>query len=886
MQPPNPTSHDRSAWHALSRSDAVRLLDTDPDRGLTAVEAEARLRTHGPNELREAPPTPWWRILADQFRNLVTALLVVAAGVAWWADQLLDAAAIAAVLALNAVGFVTELRARQAIRALSALEALKASVVRGGARSTVDARDLVPGDVVEVEEGDAVPADIRLIDGPGLQVEEAALTGESVPTLKSPSDEIPARAVLAERSNLLFQGTTVVVGSGRGVVFATGEDTEVGKIGRLLREVSDEETPLERRLDHLGRRLIALTLAIAGLVIALGIVRGEALALVIETGLALAVAAVPEGLPAVATIALAVGLRRMARRNALVRRLPAVETLGSVTVICTDKTGTLTTGEMRLVRIATTTCDTGVAWTGEVARLESSESDHPEIAALLRVAGLVNRARPEGDEGQAVGDPTDVALWNGCRALAVDPLELRSEIDIVEEIPFSSQRMFAAVRGAGTEGEAWYAKGAPERILDLCDAVLVGSDRERLTPERRAEVLGQNGELAEDGLRVLGFAVGGSRAGRSLESLTFVGLAGLLDPPAEGVAETARVFADAGIRTVILTGDQGSTAAAVARRAGLLHDEDGVYDASELYRIPDPEMDRVAADAKVLARVAPEEKLRVVEALKRSGQIVAMLGDGVNDAAALRNADVGVAMGRRGSDVTKEAADIVLRDDRFATVGAAIEEGRVIFENIRKFIFYLFSCNLAEVLVILAASVAGWPTPLLPLQILWLNLVTDTLPALALALEPPERGIMTRRPRPPRAPILSRREVGSLGVFSLLIAAVSLIAFRVGLDTSYEHASTLAFFTLAFAQIFHLGNARGIGHVLSPARMVASPWAIGAVVSAGTLQMLTVGLDGLAVALDLVTPHPTDWALVVGLAAVPAILGQTWKLIRPRAEEL
>ncbi len=877
-------------WHALPGGEVVRRLGTDPDHGLSEAEVAERRRVYGRNELPATTPRPWWSILAEQFRSLVIALLAAAALVAWWAGEPLDALAIAAVLAINAaVGFVTELRARQAIRSLSALEAPDAVVMRDGVRRTIEAALIVPGDVVAVEEGDAVPADLRLLESSGLQVVEAALTGESVPTVKRHDMELEPSLPLTERVTLLHQGTAVVSGSGLGVVTQTGEASEVGRIGLMLREVQDEATPLEVRLDELGRRLIVLTLAVTVLVVAIGVLRGAPWALMIETGLALAVAAVPEGLPAVATVALAVGLRRMALRNALVRRLPSVETLGSVTVICTDKTGTLTTGHMQVVRVEGLTFALDVAWEGDDARLESADRGAGELEATLEVATLVNRSRTEGagTTEEILGDPTDVALWEWVKALGRNPSTTRERMVVEREIPFTSDRMIAATL-AGEPGDEprWRVKGAPERVLERCDRVLSEGREIPLDDASRAALLERNERLAEQGLRVLGCAVGDGRS-RVPRGLTFVGLMGLLDPPAPGVEATARVFAEAGIRTLVVTGDQLPTATAVARRAGLLPSERSVaVDAGRLHELAEGELQTLLDEAVVLARVAPAEKLRVVDALRRSGQVVAMLGDGVNDAAALKRADVGVAMGKRGADVAKEAADIILLDDRFATVGAAIEEGRVIFENIRKFIYYLFSCNLAEVLVILVAGVVGWPTPLLPLQILWLNLVTDTVPALALALEPAEAGIMSRRPRAPGSAILERREIGSMFGFAALIALVTLVAFVIGLASGTAHASTLAFFTLAFAQIFHLGNARGVGAVLSRARMLASPWALAAVAVASALQLLALGVDGLASALRLTVPTGTEWLVVLGLAAIPAVVGQVWKVLRTPSDRL
>jgi Ca2+-transporting ATPase len=773
--------------------------------------------------------------------------------------------------------------------ALLAHQVSEAAVLREGEVRRIDAAGVVPGDVIEVMEGERVPADARLIKALGVRIIEAPLTGESAPVDKlvdpAPDEDTP----LPERTSMIYAGTAVAVGRAQAVVTATGMDTEIGRIGRMVEGVEDEATPLERRLDLLGRRLVWFTLAIAALAVGAGGLRGVPWGRMVETGIALAVAAVPEGLPAVATIALAIGLRRMARRKALVRELNAVEALGSTTVVCTDKTGTLTAGEMTGVRVVTGAGElevTGRGYRESGGFTRDGEPVGPDalpgLERLLRVAALTPRARlaPDGPQG----DPTDAALLVLARKGGLDRETLA--LPPVGEIPFSSETRLSVSFHEEASGTRAYLKGAPEAILARSATVIGTEGPEPLTDELREALLTRNGELAAEGLRIIALAEAASPASPDVpEDLTFLGLVGMIDPPAPGVAETVGRLQKAGIRTVILTGDQGATALAVARSVGLSVEADQVVGSREVAALDDAELTRTVARATLFSRVSPEEKLRIVDALRDSGEIVAMLGDGVNDAAALKRADVGVAMGIRGSDVAKETADIVLEDDRFTTVGAAVEEGRVIFDNIRKFVYYLFGCNVAEILVVTGASVAGLPLPLLPLQILWLNLVTDTFPALALAVEPAEPDVMSRPPRDPEAGILSRAFVISLTFFALVITGVTLGVYLWGLTTgSLDRAATLAFMTLALAQLFHLGNARSRSRVLRPDRALANRWALASVGLVLGLQILAVHWRPLSRILGTVPLGLEDWGVVVAFASVPALVGQAIRKAPPTPE--
>ncbi len=858
-----------SRWYALPPDAVLRGLQSS-SHGLDEAEAARRLAHHGPNRFERTPPTSPWLILAAQLRNVVVGLLVVAAVVALLTGDPLDAAAIGAVLVLNVtIGFTTELRAHRAMEALIALEVARARVLRAGRWREMDARDLVPGDIIQLEAGQAVPADARLLEAAELRVQEASLTGEPVPAEKRADVRLPADVPLPDRSTMVYKATTVAAGRGQGVVVATGMATEVGRIGALAGAVEDRTTPLERRLDGLGRRLALAALAVAALVAALGYWRGAGTAELIQTAIALAVAAVPEGLPVVGTIAMAVGVHRMARRRALVRRLPVVETLGSATVICTDKTGTLTAGEMTatVLRLADGEVDLGAA----------ADGVDPRLPIALRIAALANEGSLSRTNGgwKVHGDPTDAALLLAAAKAGVDRERLLVESPRHGELPFSSERLLAASWHHTGPGMSLFVKGAPRRILELSDRVLVADGARPLTPEGREALLETNRELAARGLRVLALAmkeeVGGTEA--DLKELTWVAFIGLNDPPAPGARETIDVFARAGIRTVMITGDQQRTAEAVARELGLLRAGDRVLDGRELDRMSDDELcaavDRVAA----YSRASPEAKLRIIAAHQSRGAVVAMLGDGVNDAAALRQADIGVAMGVRGTDMAKEAAGLILEDDRFPTIGAAVEEGRVIFDNVRKFVFYLFSCNLAEILVLLGAGIVGTGAPLLPLQILWLNLITDTFPALALAVEPGDPTVMRQPPRDPREAILSAGMLRSIAFYATMIAAVTVAAFAVA-------GTTCAFMTLAFAQILHLGNARSSGPVLAPRSALANRAALVAVALAIGLQLLAAFLAPLAHVLRVAPLSGEQWALVAVLGATPAGVGQIVKLLR------
>jgi Ca2+-transporting ATPase len=859
--------------HRLSVEQTLECLATSA-AGLTELEVRTRSREVGPNRLDPARPESAWKIFIRQFSSVMVLLLAVGTALAAAMGDRLEALAIAAVLAVNAgLGFVIDLRARRAMEALARLDQGWCLAWRDGVLRRVLAEQLVPGDLIQLEAGKTAPADARLVSTDELHVSEAVLTGESLPVAKDATVSLDPRTPLADRVNMIFKGTIVLAGTGCAAVTATGRQTEVGRIGAALAGMPEERTPLERRLDDLGRHLAVAAIVVSGLVASLGRLQGLSWGRLAETAIALVVAAVPEGLPAVVTIALAVGLRRMAARHALVRRLPAVEALGSVTVVCTDKTRTLTSGVMTAVRL----------WTAERdLSLEDSAGSVDDAAAFaLEVAALACQRQAPQTIGEPAGDPVEIAIVEGARACGIEQHQLLASRPAEGVVPFSSGRRYMAAFRRSGDRICAYVKGAPVRVLALCDRELVDGGTRGLGLDGKRRLLAVNRAMAADGLHVLALATGdahGTTEGHA-RGLTFVGFVGLLDPPAAGVRDTLSRLRDAGLKTIMLTGDQRATALAVGRRLGIAADSSAVLEGRQAENCSDAALAASLSHIRILSRVTPATKLAVVRALQQRGEIVAMLGDGVNDAAALKKADVGVTMGRRGTDVARDASSIVLEDDRFDTIAAAVEEGRVIYDNVRRFVFYLFSCNIAEILVVLALSLLGM-APLLPLQILWLNLVTDTTPALALVMEPADPDVMRRPPTSPHEAILSRSFVAAITAYALLLTAATMGAVLAIDDPTESRVTTVAFLTLAFAEVLHLGNARGPRAVLHPSRAFANRYAVAAVVFTVCVQIGVMAWDPAQRLLHLTSLTAWDWMIVAVASAATAVAGQTTKLLR------
>lgn len=877
-------------WHALSAEDVLARVGSTAT-GLSTPEARSRLERDGANTLPSPPGTPFWRLLLPQLSGVITLLLIAAAAVALLSGDRFDAVAILAVLVINvALGLATEVPARRAMSALLSQALTRTTVLRDRVPRDVDARDLVVGDVIILEAGQLVPADGRLLEAVEARTVEAPLTGESAPVAKEPDARLGSDTALAERRNMIYGGTTLVEGAGRAVIVETATRTEIGRIGLLIGALPPEPTPLERRLDVLGRRLALSALVVAGVVAALGRFQGRGWGELLQLALALGIAAVPEGLPVVATVTLAIGMRRMARRRALVRRLAAVETLGSTTIVCTDKTGTLTTGEMTATTfhvgghdIAVTGAGYAPAGVFHEGGAPVDESVRPMLEQALRTGILASRsdiAVPKTADGQPpAGDPTEIALIVAAAKASLDPARVRADAGtLAGQIPFAARRRYMAVYYRRPGGSLIaFLKGAPDRVAARC----------ALDADGRRRVEDINRSLAMSGLRLLGLAYGpvADVDEASLQALTFAGFVGLTDPPAPGVEAALDTLREAGIRTVMLTGDQRHTAEAIARRLNLLRPGDETLDGREVDNLDDAALTSRVERVAAFSRVTPEAKLRIVAAFQRRGEIVAMLGDGVNDAPALAKADIGVAMGRRGTDLAKATAGVVLQDDQFETIGAAVEEGRVIFDNLRKFVFYLFSCNLGEILVFLGAGVVGWSAPLLPLQILWLNLVTDTFPALALAFEPAEPNLMRRPPRSPRAAILAASMVRHTVVYAGLIAFCTLAAVAWGMYAGAvpAHTATLAFMTLAVAQALHLGNARSRDPVLQPSRITANRHALAALGLVLLLQVVAVQWPPLSTTLGTSRLAIADWLIIAVLGSAPAVAGQLTRALRKAA---
>ncbi len=867
----------------------AHALGVDVELGLSAAEAARRLVQHGPNRLRVAPPRPAWRVLVDQVRSLIVGLLVVAAAVSIAAGQTAEAAAVGAVVALTVgIGFATELRAVRSMEALAALGRASARVRRDGQVRVVPAEGLVPGDVVLVDSGDVVAADLRLVRASRLQADESALTGESVPVEKGPAPVAPS-APLSERTPMLHRGTAVPRGSGLGVVVATGAATEVGAIAELVTIVEKGATPLDRQLAALGRGLIGATFAVAAAVAAVGVASGRDPLLMVQTGIALAVAAVPEGLPVVATLALARGVRRMARQRALLRRLSAVETLGSTAVVITDKTGTLTENRMAVACLALEGGDVEVASDAFLrdGRPVTVVADAGlwaalEAAVLCNDAALSLDGHPDG----GTGDPMERALLALAARAGLDRDRLAERRPRVREEAFDPDvRMMATVHRAGPDGYVVAVKGAPGTVLDACARVLGpdGTDRP-LDSAGRESWLERNRAMAHAGLRVLALATKTTPVadGTPYHGLTLVGLVGLADPPRAGVREALAACRAAGIDVVMATGDQPATALGVARAVGL---SDGADDAGggavtgaafDEARAGDEGARGRLLAATVFARMSPRQKLALLALHQRAGRVVAVTGDGVNDAPALRAADIGVAMGQCGTDVAREAADMVLLDDAFGTIVEAVREGRAVFGNVRRFVVYLLSCNASEVLVVGAATALGLPLPLLPLQILFLNLVTDVFPALALGVGRAPDDVMDRPPRPAGAPILERRHWAAVGAYGALLTASVLgaqWAAVAGLGLTHADAVTVSFLALAVGQLGHVVNVRAPGAGLVRNEVTRNPAVWAALALCAALLGAAVYVLPVAAVLDLAPPSAAAWGLVLAAGLAPVAVG-------------
>lgn len=814
----------KELWWSLDGEQVAFRLETDIEKGLRLEQVKDR-QTRYLNQLEQkAGPHPL-TIFLNQFTDTMVLVLLAATVVSGLIGAMADAITIMIIVFINAVlGFVQEYRAERSLDEIKKLASPEAVVIRNQKQEKILARDLVPGDLVLLESGDKVPADIRLIETSSLELDESALSGESIPVLKSGEVVCKENTPLADRKNMAFMGTSVTRGRGVGIVVEVGMQTIMGEIAQMIDSAQQDLTPLQYRLNHLGKILIIICLVVCLLVTVLGLLRGEDFMVMMMAGISLAVAAIPEGLPAIVTIVLALGVQRMAKKNAIVRKLPAVETLGCTTVICSDKTGTLTCNQMTVKKVATLSQNADITGEGYTTKARFLDADtqkafnslqNKDMQMLMCIAANCNHAKIKttGNQIEVQGDPTEAALL-----IMTTAAGYQEHYPIQHEIPFDSERKRMSVI-VKRNGQYWLlVKGALESLLPICKSVYQQGKEHALSPQKRSFFEQMQENWAADALRVLGFAV--KRLPSSIQQLkieeslekdlSLVGICGMIDPPRPEVRRSVRRCQRAGIIPIMITGDHPLTAAAIAQEIGISKNR-AVIHGSEIDKLSDDELYKRALDERVFARVSPQHKNRIITILKQHQHVVAMTGDGVNDAPAVKSADIGVAMGINGTQVTKEAASMILADDNFTTIVDAVYEGRAIYDNIRKFIRYLLGCNIGEILVMLLACVFAIPLPLLPIQILWINLVTDGLPAMALGVEPPEPGIMTRPPRPSHEGIFARglgRKVFTRGVY---IAVVSLLAFGVGwylCRNDLTLARTMTFTTLVFAQLFYVFECR------------------------------------------------------------------------------
>jgi P-type Ca2+ transporter type 2C len=960
-----PVSPEAEPWHALTAAEVLEHLKVR-EEGITAQDAAERLVNYGPNQLTEAPRPGFLKLLIEQFNDFIVILLLVAALISALLGEWIDASAIMAIVILNAIlGLVQEQRAEEALAALKKLAAPDARVMRDGKHVIVPARDLVPGDIVFLEAGNHVPADLRLLEAVNLQVEEAALTGESLPVTKNAAMKLEANIPLGDRRNTAFMGTTVTYGRGRGVVIGTGMRSQLGLIARMLEGVDAEETPLQKRLDQLGKTLGWGALAICGVVFIVAVLRGTDLSIITSGGIlaylngakkqivemfmlavGLAIAAVPEGLPAVVTITLALGMREMIRRHALIRRLSSVETLGSATVICSDKTGTLTQNEMTVTRIWVdgqfiAVTGSGYSRRGEfqVGKKSVDLHEYPGVETALWLGALNNDAQLEPVEGddqsyRIIGDPTEGSLLIAAAKANAYHIDLHAAYPREDEVPFDSERkrmitIHDIKEPSPGDVSPFYdakhrnwdviaVKGAPDVVLNLCTRYQTVDDKnEPLNQSMRQRILDANDSMTEDALRVLGVAYRVMKEAPDPETvsvdelekdLVFVGLVGMIDPAREEVKPALEKAAHAGIRTVMITGDYPNTARAIADTIGLLRPGHKVLTGADLDRMSDDLLKNEIEQVDVFARVSPEHKMRIVDALQANNEVVAMTGDGVNDAPAIRRANIGVAMGITGTDVAKETADMVLTDDNYASIVSAVEQGRIIYNNIRKFVFFLLSSNVAEIMVIFLATLAGLPAPLTVIQLLWLNLITDGAPALALAMEKGDPDIMSRSPRPKGEPIVNASMRTGIIIQTITQTGAVLTAFALGLlwelkamgfgvpqgmnplsfllgfdwhSVNLENvrtAETMAFMTLSLCELFRAYTVRSEKASLSRIGIFTNKWMQAAVGSSILLLLLVCVVPFLQGIFNTHFMSGPEWAVVFGLSLIPAISEEITKL--------
>ncbi|SDI67290.1 cation-translocating P-type ATPase [Natribacillus halophilus] len=886
-------------WHQIDPYALYKSLNTDIGTGLDEREAGRRLQKHGPNQLLEETRTPWPILFLEQFKDFMVLILLVATFISGLLGEYIDALVIIGIVIVNALlGFAQERKAERSLHALKELSAPEVTVLRAGKWQSIPSTEAVPGDVIQLDNGDRISADVRLVETMRLAIEESSLTGESLPSEKDAlalaDDSIP----LADQHNMAFAGTMVSRGRGKGVIVETGMKTEMGKIAHLLQSTETMMTPLQRRLDQLGKILIIGALLLTALVVFLGIIQGQPMYQMFLAGVSLAVAAIPEGLPAIVTVALALGVQRMIRHKAIVRRLPAVETLGCASVICSDKTGTLTRNDMTVTKLWTFAEEWDVAGEGldatfSRAQKASSPTESKDVHALLYNGLLCNNAemiredmsrhsqlQKHGDV-ELNGEPTESALLLAAARAGLFPEEAEQTYKRLDEVPFDSSRKRMTVIVKDRHGHRYVVtKGAPDVLISKCTSARVNGETRPLTEAMIADWNQTVSRMAKQALRTIAIAVkplpgSGSYQATDVENeMTLIGLQAMMDPPRSDVKEAIEQCREAGIKTVMITGDHVETARAVALDLNMLPTHGEVMSGQQLDALDDHELQALIGKTYVFARVSPEHKLRIVKAIQQNGHVVAMTGDGVNDAPALKAADIGVAMGKTGTDVAKEASALVLADDKFSTIKAAIEEGRNIYDNIRKFIRYMLASNVGEILVMLFALLLGLPLPLVAIQILWINLVTDGLPAMALGVDRAESDVMKRAPRDPREGVFARGLGSKVMTRGLLIGLVSLAAFVITLYGTgipeLTHAQTVAFTTLVMAQLIHVFDCRSEYSVFHRSPFSNKPLLL-AVLSSVILMLAVIYVPMLQPIFYTTALYVNDWLLILALAALPTV---------------
>ena len=879
-------------YYSQSISDVISGLKTSAAEGLTGEEVSRRLEEYGYNILDEKRKKSFLSMFFAQFKSFMIIILLIAATISGVVgvlegEGLLDTYVIMGILIVNAlIGAVQEKRAEASLEALKGLAAPIAKVLRNGTVSEISTKDLVPGDVVILETGAVIPADIRLIEAINLKIQEASLTGESVPVDKQTDSLAGDDISLGDRINMAYSSSMVTYGRGRGIVVATGMKTEVGKIASMLQDAEETETPMSQRLNQLGKMLGIVALIICGVIFLVGVLYGNSIMKMFMTAVTLAVAAIPEGLPAVSTIVLAIGVQRMVVRNAIIRTLPSVETLGSATVICSDKTGTLTQNKMTVVEAYVNHTRDQINRTAPGSSLNEEENMLLSISVLCADATM---GKNEDGTISFTGDPTETALLEFGVLYGVSKNDMEKSSERVAEIPFDSGRKrMTTVNTISENVTRVNVKGGLEEVLDVCDKIIIKGDVRPITEDDIRKIKDANEAMADSALRVLAMAYKdypevpqAITIGKLEKELIFTGLLGMIDPARPEVIDAVARCGSAGIHPVMITGDHKSTALAIAREIGIYQEGDVAITGAELEKLTDEELNKNVLGYTVYARVAPEHKVRIVKAWQSHGEVVAMTGDGVNDAPALKQADIGAAMGIVGTDVAKGAADMILTDDNFATIVSAVEEGRRIYDNILKVIQYLLSCNIGELFLILVTSVFNMGMPLLPIHILWINLVTDSLPALALAVEPPEKGLMQRKPRNSKKGFMTKGMIWRIMYQGLMIGAIPFVAYILGRHDGGEVLGrTMAFATLMFSQLVHVRNL----HSNSLSSFKTSPLKnkplIGAILISAAAGLIVILIPPIREAFNLAVMDRIHWIIVILLTLSPIPIVELFKLFR------